>query len=135
MVQGVKDPALSLQWLGLLLWHGFSHWHGNSQMLQTQPNKQTNNKTKQNIEFPSSWLSRLKTQHCLSEDAGLIPGLTQQVKDLALLQAVAWIQCCLAVEQAVTTAPIQPTVWEVPYATEAVVKKKTKKVLWTFPLC
>ena len=26
MAQWVKDPALSLQQLGLLLWHGFSLW-------------------------------------------------------------------------------------------------------------
>ena len=26
MVQGVKDSALSLQWLRLLLWHGFDPW-------------------------------------------------------------------------------------------------------------
>ena len=33
------------------------------------------------------WLSRLKTQHCLCEDAGSIPGLAPCVK-------AAWIQCC-----------------------------------------
>ena len=31
------------------------------------------------------WLCRLKTQHFLSENVGLIPGLIQWVKDLALL--------------------------------------------------
>ena len=30
------------------------------------------------------WLSGIRTQHSLCEDAGLIPGLTQGVKDLAL---------------------------------------------------
>ena len=29
MAQQVKDPALSLLWLGLLLWHGFVPWPGN----------------------------------------------------------------------------------------------------------
>ena len=29
---------------------------------------------------------QLRTRHCLCEDAGLIPGLTQWVKDLALTQ-------------------------------------------------
>ena len=37
-------------------------------------------------EFPS-WLSRLRTQNNVHEDAGLVPGLVQLVKDLALLQA------------------------------------------------
>ena len=28
MVQWVKDPAWSLQWLGSLLWHDFNSWPG-----------------------------------------------------------------------------------------------------------
>ena len=53
----------------------------------------------QDLEFPL-WLSGLRTQHCLCEDTGSVPGLTQQVKDPALHQAVAevtnaaQIQCC-----------------------------------------
>ena len=31
--QWVKDPALSLQWLGLLLWCGFDPWPRNFHML------------------------------------------------------------------------------------------------------
>ena len=48
----------------------------------------------------SLWLIGLETQHSDHEDAGLIPGLTQWVKDLVLLQAAvqvadaAWILCC-----------------------------------------
>ena len=34
-------------------------------------------------EFPL-WLSWLRTQHSVHEDVGLIPGLTQWVKDLEL---------------------------------------------------
>ena len=34
------------------------------------------------------WLSRLRIQHSIYDDTGLSPGLTQWVKDLALLQAV-----------------------------------------------
>ena len=36
------------------------------------------------MEFPL-WLSRLRTQHSVCEDAGSIPGLTYWVEDLALL--------------------------------------------------
>ena len=39
------------------------------------------------MEFPS-WLSGLRTQYSVCEDAGLIPGLIQWIKDLELLQAV-----------------------------------------------
>ena len=43
MAQWVRDPALSLQGLGLLLWYRFDPWPGNLYMLQVQPktNKQT----------------------------------------------------------------------------------------------
>ena len=34
------------------------------------------------------WLNGLRTQHSVCENVGLIPGLTQRVKDLALLKAV-----------------------------------------------
>ena len=50
-------------------------------------------------EFPL-WLSGLRTQHSVCEDADLIPGLAQWVKDQVLLQAVAevadmaWIWLC-----------------------------------------
>ena len=46
------------------------------------------------------WLCGLRTQHSVDEDVGSILGLTQQVKEPALLQAgaqvedVAQVQCC-----------------------------------------
>ena len=40
MVQWVKDPALSLQQLGLLLWREFDPWPGNFQMPQFRPRKE-----------------------------------------------------------------------------------------------
>ena len=47
------------------------------------------NKLKENAwEFPL-WLSGLRTQHSVHKDVDSIPGLTQWVKDPALLQAVA----------------------------------------------
>ena len=49
------------------------------------------------------------------EVAGLIPGLAQWVKDLALL----WLWCRLA-----ATAPIRPLAWELPYAMDKALKSK-----------
>jgi len=37
MAQWVKDPALSLLCLGLLLWCGFDPWLGNFRMLWVRP--------------------------------------------------------------------------------------------------
>ena len=53
---------------------------------------------KANMEF-LLWLSRLRTQHSVRGDAGLIPGLAQWIMDPALPKAVepvtamAWIWC------------------------------------------
>ena len=41
-------------------------------------------------EFPL-WLSRLRTQHSVREDAGSIPSLDQSYKDLLLSQAVLYV--------------------------------------------
>ena len=39
VVPQVKDPALSLQQLGLLMWCGFNSWSGNFCMSQAWPEK------------------------------------------------------------------------------------------------
>ena len=64
------------------------------------------------------WFSGLRTQYCLHEDAGLIPGLAQWVRiqhchkvwhrsQMQLPSGVA-----LAVAQALAAAPIRPLAWE-----------------------
>ena len=42
MAQKVEDPALSLQWLGLLLWLRFDPWPGHFHMSQAEPKKLIN---------------------------------------------------------------------------------------------
>ena len=44
MAQGVKDPALSLQWSRSLLWCGFDPWSGNFHMLQVKQGKKEKKK-------------------------------------------------------------------------------------------
>ena len=54
----------------------------------------------------------------IHEDMDLILGITQWVKDPALL----WLWCKPA-----AIAPIRPLVWQLPYTTGAALKSKKKK--------
>ena len=56
-MQQVKDSALSLQQLSLLLWHRFDSWSGNVYMLWEWPKKKKEKKKKKTImgkEFPTA---------------------------------------------------------------------------------
>ena len=76
---------------------------------------------------------QVKNPTTIHEDAGLIPGFTHQVNDLALLQAAAeftdaaqiWLWCRLT-----AATPIRPPAWELPYAMGVVLKRQKKKVLF-----
>ena len=61
VAQQVKDPALTLLWLGLQLWHGCDPWPGNFCMPQEWPKKE-NWKT---LCQPNKNMS-IETQHCPS---------------------------------------------------------------------
>ena len=54
----------------------------------------------------------------IHEAAGLIPGLTQWVKDPTLLWMWLWLAAA---------APIQPPAWELPYAMGEALKRQKKK--------
>ena len=74
---------------------------------------------------------QVRTRHYLCEDAGLIPGLIQWVKDLLLLQTVAnfldvvKIWCCCGCGIGCTAAPIQP--WPRNFHKPPLWPKKRKK--------
>ena len=72
------------------------------------------------------WLSELRTWCCLCENAGSIPGLTQQVKlrCRSQMQLRSGVAVAVAVAYAAAGAPIQPLTWELPRAASAAIKRK-----------
>ena len=79
------------------------------------------------LEFPLL-LSGLKTQRSVHEDADLIPGLTQWIKNLVLLQTVAQVTSEVRIWHCycrpAAEAPIWPLAWEIPYAESEAIKRK-----------
>ena len=62
MAQWLKDPALSLPWLGSLLWHRFCVWPGNFSMAWAcKKQNKTNRKKKKGLcsHFSASKLTSL----------------------------------------------------------------------------
>ena len=74
------------------------------------------------------WLSWLRTQQSVHEDAGAIPGPAQWAKDPTLLQAVLRSQMQLgssvAMVQTRAIALSRPLAWELTYATDMAIKRK-----------
>ena len=75
-------------------------------------------------------LSRLRTGHSIRGDEGLIPGLTQWVKDLKVA-ASCGVGCRCGLDlvlpwlwhRPAVAALIEPQAWERPYAVGVTVKK------------
>ena len=84
------------------------------------------------MEFPL-WLSGVRTQHCLCEDVGSIPGLAQCVKDPVVASYGVGHRCILDPmwlwlwHRPATAALIQPLAWEHLLCHRGSCKKKKEK--------
>ena len=86
---------------------------------------------KNGVPIMAQWLTNTTRNH---EVAGLIPSLTQWVKDPALLWAVVqvtdrariWRCCGSGIGRSVAAALIRPLSWEPPYAMGAALEKDKK---------
>ena len=72
----------------------------------------------------AQWLANLTRNHKV---AGSIHGLAWWVGDPALPRAVVWVADA-ARRRPVTTAPIRPLAWELPYAAGAALEKAKRQI-------
>ena len=70
------------------------------------------------------WLSGLRTLHSLHEDVDSTPGLAQWVKDSVLPQTRSQMQLRSGVAVSCGLSHLFPLAWELPYATDAALKRK-----------
>lgn len=64
-MQWVKNPALSVQWPGLLLGYRFSPWPGDFHMLLVWPLKKKKRRRR-------AWMSRIRQfEYCKQDDGSL----------------------------------------------------------------